>query len=288
MVASFSRSGQRATPKGRGMRPSNQKPDKSRSETTAGKAPAVQAAPVAVSPTGCEGALARVIQSARVLAEDNRDGARDSAKGAAREQLAVTLRELDPDTALKIRTLMIAGRDGQIVTSSSASVADASADIASMADSVENGPLLAEHLLRGHAIACAVGIDLDRPLAEWQSRSADGLDERAWLSFGKQLATSGPGDWQCLAIVEAGTQGLSKLFLKLGDRAWWSFQAQLDRPTLAGVEKERRALARRRLKGIPSNTLETLISRLGNAQGRALRRAGRAIIARVGQSSPTG
>jgi hypothetical protein len=263
------------------MRPSNQKPDKSRTETTAGRATAVQAAPVAVSPTGCEGALARVIQRARVLAEGNRD-----ANGAAREQLAATLRELDPETALKIRTLMLAGKDGQIVTGGT--VADAGADIASMADSVENGPLLAEHLLRGHAIACAVGIDLDRPLAEWQSRAADGLDERAWLSFGKQLASSGPGDWQCLAIVEAGTQGLSKLFLKLGDRAWWSFQAQLDRPTLAGVEKERRALARRRLKSIPSNTLETLVGRLGTAQGRALRRAGRAIIARVGQSSATG
>jgi hypothetical protein len=264
------------------MRPSNQKSDKSRSESTAGRASPVQAAPVVVGPTGCEGALARVIQQARVLAGDNR-----SASAEARDQLAATLRELDPETALKIRTLLIAGRDGQIITGTgaSASLADAGADMASMADSVEKGPLLAEHLLRGHAIACAVGIDLDKPLTEWQSRSAEGLDERAWLSFGKQLASSGPGDWQCLAVVEAGTQGLSKLFLKLGDRAWWSFQAQLDRPTLAGVEKERRALARRRLKGIPSNTLETLVSRLGTAQGRALRRAGRAICARIGQPS---
>jgi hypothetical protein len=287
------------------MPPSNQKADKSRVESAVGRGSAAQAAASAVAPTpsGCEGVLARVIQRARVLAEGNRAAAEASPSARSRqaapagtsgdpsadalEQLAVTLRELDSETAIKIRTLMVAGRDGQSIGGiAGISQADAGADLATLvASSGESGALLAEHLLRGHAIACAIGIDLDRPLAEWQSRSSDDLDERAWLSFGKQLASSVPGEWQCLAIVEPGTQGLSKLFLKLGDRAWWSFQAQLDRPTLAGVEKERRALARRRLKGIPSNTLEALVGRLGSVQGRALRRASRAICARVGHLS---
>jgi hypothetical protein len=305
MVASSSRSEQRDAPKGIGMPPSNKTADKSRVESGVGRGSATQAAasPVAPTPSGCEGILARVIQRARVLAEGSR-AAQTSASARSRqaapaassgdssadalEQLAVTLRELDPETAIKIRTLMVAGRDGQSIGGPSAiSQADAGADLASVvASSGESGALLAEHLLRGHAIACAIGIDLERPIAEWQSRSSDDLDERAWLSFGKQLASSVPDEWQCLAIVEPGTQGLSKLFLKLGDRAWWSFQAQLDRPTLAGVEKERRALARRRLKGIPSNTLEALVGRLGSVQGRALRRASRAICARVGHLSP--
>jgi hypothetical protein len=93
-------------------------------------------------------------------------------------------------------------------------------------------------------------------------------------------------DWQCLAIVEPGTQVISKLYVKLGKRAWWSFQAQLDRPTLRGAEKERRALVRRRFKGIALNNLDDLVARLRNVQGRALRRAARAICARVGPASP--
>jgi hypothetical protein len=289
------------------MPPSNQKPDKSRVESAVTRGSAGQAPnSAAPSPSGCEGALARVIQRARVWAEGesaaprasssrsrqpSAAGAPDASNADAREQLALTLRELDAETAHKIRVLMVAGKDGHITGGVAASASQPGADIdfASMvADSGESGAQLAEYLLRGHAIACAIGIDLDRPLAEWQSKSSDDLDERAWLSFGKQLASSAPEEWQCLAIVEPGTQGLSKLYLKLGDRAWWSFQAQLDRPTLAGVEKERRALARRRLKGIPSNTLEAVVGRLGSVQGRALRRASRAICARVGQLSAAG
>jgi hypothetical protein len=248
--------------------------------------------------------LARVIARARVLAEDNRETRRalpsgrsrpnaaaaaqpapDSPSAIAREELATTLRALDPETALKIRTLMIAGRDGQSIggVNVNVSLLDADAGFAVMAaDSGENGPLLIEYLLRGHAIACAVGIDLDKPLNEWQSKASDDLVERAWLSFGKQLATSAPEDWRGLVVVEPRTQELRKLYLKLGDHAWWSFEGVLDRPTLAGVEKERRGLTRRRLKGISTDTLSTLVARLSSVQGRALRRAGRAICARVG------
>ena len=258
-------------------------------------------------PLRCEEALASVIARARALAEDthatrqhlpsgrSRPGAEaasppsDAHTDGARAQLTAALGELDPEVALKIRQLMIAGRDGQSVATVklNVSLVDAESAFSVMAaDSGENGPLLIEYLLRGHAIACASGIDLDRPLAEWRSRSADNLEERAWLSFGKQLANSASADWQCFAIMDPGTQGISKLYVKLGDRAWWSFQAQLDRPTLRGAEKERRALVRRRFKGISSNDLEALVLKLNGVQGRALRRAARAICARVGQASP--
>lgn len=253
--------------------------------------------------------LASVIARARAVSEDTRETrqhlpsgrARAGAGGEstkdqgdaraddARAQLTTALGELDPETALKIRRLMVAGRDGQSVATVNVNVSlsDAEAAFATMAaDSGENGPLLVEYLLRGHAIACASGIDLDRPLADWRARSADNLEERAWLSFGKQLANSTSADWQCFAIMDPGTQGISKLYVKLGARAWWSFQAQLDRPTLRGAEKERRALGRRRFKGVSSNDLEGLVVKLRGAQGRALRRAARAICARVGQAGP--
>jgi hypothetical protein len=264
--------------------------------------PAKQAVPA--KPGGCEEALERVLQRAGALAEDSHDTRQHLPSGRARpdgagdveaapgssagEQLTTLLRELDPETALTIRTLMIAGRDGQSIPAVNVNLtlSDSDAGFAVMAaDSRENGPLLLEYLRRGHAIACAAGIDLERPLEDWQARSPNDVDERAWLSFGKQLATSAPGEWQCLCVFDPSTRELSKLYLRLNDRAWWSFQALLDRPTRAGVEKERRALARRRLKGVPASTLDGLAGRLGSARGRALRRAARAICARLGQPS---
>jgi len=204
----------------------------------------------------------------------------------AQQELNTLLRQLDPEMALKLRTLMIAGRDGQGVgkVKVNLSLSDAEAGFAAMADdSSQNGPLLVEYLRRGHAAACAAGVNLDGPLANW-GPAADSLDERAWLSFGTQLATSKPEEWSCIGIVGPGSRQISKLYLKLGDHAWWSFQAVLDRPTQAGVDKERRSLARRHLKGIATSTLEAIVGHLGNAEGRALRRAARAIQARIGSS----
>lgn len=202
-----------------------------------------------------------------------------------REALASALRELEPELALKLRTLLIAGRDrrGIGAVNANASSSDAEAGLAKMAaDSGDDGPLLIDYLQRGHAIACATGIDLEGPFADWQA-SAGSLDDRAWLSFGKQLASSDPGDWQCIGIVDPETRDVSKLYLKLGDHAWWSFQSVIDRPTLASVAKDQRALSRRRVKGMSTNSLQSLVGRFESSRGRALRRAARAIRARVGQ-----
>lgn len=251
----------------------------------------------------CEEALARVIGQARVLAEDThrsrgalqsgRSGPSsehvtpEAASRRALEGLTATLRGLEPETALKIRTLMIAGRDAQSVGAVDVkiSLADTEATFEIMAaDSGENGPLLIEYLMRGHAIACASGVDLERSLVDWRARSADDVDERAWLSFGRQLAKSHPHDWQCLGIVGPGTRKLAKLYLKLGDRAWWSFQSLIDRPTQADMVKEQKGLGRRRSHAISMNSLDLLVSELDDVSGRALQRAGRAIRARVGST----
>jgi hypothetical protein len=246
-----------------------------------------------------------VIQLARELADDNNDtrGTLESGrvrppgegpaidleavKSLALERLTSTLRELDPQTALKIRTLMLAGRDGQNIGKVDTHVSlDAGAAFAIMAaDSSENGPLLIEYLRRGHALACAAGIDLEQPLADWQGRSADDIDERAWLSFGRQLAASTTRDWQCVGIIDSGTQSLSKLYLKFGDRAWWSFHALIDRPTPAGLARERKAHARGRSRSIVTTSLDAIAGKLDSLRGRALQRAARAIRARIGYSA---
>jgi hypothetical protein len=276
----------------------------SRSDEKQDKRPGAPVAPSAKA-TSCEGALTRVLQLAHSLAQDTRETrktlpsgrakqreeeppaspALDSHRALAHEKLNAALAELDPETALKLRTLMVAGRDGRSIgaVNINLSMSDTEAGFAAMAaDSGENGPLLIDYLRRGHAMACAAGIDLETPLSEWHSQGNSNLDERAWVSFGKQLAASHPGDWKCMGIIDPSTRELGKLYLKLGDRAWWSFQAVLDRPTLAGVEKERRALTKRRMKAVSTTTLEAFAGQLGGARGRALRRAGRAICARVG------
>jgi hypothetical protein len=277
------------------MATSSGKRDKSQVQATGAKNPAERrsAAVAGLNRSPCERALSSVIQQALALDDDMRQArgegqqvTPEAANAQARERLTLTLRELDPEATNKIRTLMVAGRDGQGigVVDTSVSLSETETAFAALAaGSDENGPLLVEYLRRGHAIACAAGIDLERPLTEWQASSADDVDEGAWLSFGRQLAGSSTRDWQCLGVMDPRTQSLSKLYLKLGDRAWWSFQALIDRPTPAGMAKERKAHTRQHSRSIATNSLEAIAGKLDSLRGRALQRAARAIRARIGQ-----
>ena len=206
----------------------------------------------------------------------------------ARQSLEQALEGLDAETALKLRTLMIAGRDVKSISdvNTNMTLADSKSAFAAAAlDASQSGPLLADYLRRGHALACATALDLERPLAGWLSLVPGNLDERAWLSFGKQLAKADPNDWQCLAFVDAGSGGISRLYLRLEEHAWWSFQSIMDRPSAASVEKQRRALSSRRSKGMMTQSLSAIVAKLSLTEGRALRRAARAIRARVGEAA---
>ncbi len=256
----------------------------------------VRAVPVATAPavreSSFEAVLGRVVRlahggTAQALSVAGEKAPVASATPAAQatpqQSLALALEGLDPELALKLRTLAVAGRDGQNITAVQANVARADAAFTTAAGgSSEDRALFADYLRRGHALACATGLDLEKPVAGWSSTGPQSLDERAWLSFGKQLAGSQPDDWQCLAFVEPGAQQISKLYLKLGEHAWWSFQAVLDRPSAAAVDKQKRALASRRSKGVATASLKAVVQRLSGTEGRALRRASRAIRARVG------
>jgi hypothetical protein len=187
----------------------------SRSDEKQDKRPGAPVAPSAKA-TSCEGALTRVLQLAHSLAQDTRETrktlpsgrakqreeeppaspALDSHRALAHEKLNAALAELDPETALKLRTLMVAGRDGRSIgaVNINLSMSDTEAGFAAMAaDSGENGPLLIDYLRRGHAMACAAGIDLETPLSEWHSQGNSNLDERAWVSFGKQALPEAGG-----------------------------------------------------------------------------------------------
>jgi hypothetical protein len=246
----------------------------------------------------CELALLRLLGAAPG-AELQADAPLAAAQPAERAlRLLASLRELEPEMAVKIQTLLISGRDGQGVGSAPVNAAlamespgtaglAAAAVPAATIDWGESGVQLVDYLRRGHAIACAMNIDVDSPLASWRPPASPDLDDRAWLSFGKQLASSSPADWQGFGVPGSPAQGLSKLYLKRGGSAWWSFQTVLDRPTPGGVAKERRALAKRRTKGVPVQTLDTLVGQLRGAHGRALLRASRAIRARMGGLGPS-
>jgi len=253
---------------------------------------------------------AKPTKAATAAAAASRDEPRSAAAAelAPQQRLRQTLENLEPEMALKVRTLMIAGRDGQDIASVrlNMTLEDSEAAFAAAArDASENGPLLADYLRRGHALACAAAIDLERPIAGWVSTSAVTLDERAWLSFGRQLANSEPDEWQFLGCVEPGGQEITRLYVRLPDHAWWSFQSVLDRPSSASVTKETKGLSSRRSKGVMASSLKALVARLAAAsagntgsssrsaapkrtavQGRALRRAARAIRARVGHIVP--
>jgi hypothetical protein len=251
--------------------------------------------PAALEP--CEAALAAVIGLAEAGSHQatkpgtaepaNAAGAVKSSVEDVEKQLAQLLGDFEPEMALKLRALLLSGKgDTEIpVVGFSTALGDGESALRALAsDLSESGSLATECLRRGHALACAAGVPLEQPVSAWGAAIARNLDERAWLSFGRQLAKSAPEDWQCLALLDAKTQQVSKLYLKLGENAWWSFQAQIDRPSAAAVYSAGRALERRRSKSTTTRSLHSVAPRLCATEGRALRRAARAIRARVGKT----
>ncbi|HEU4582177.1 MAG TPA: hypothetical protein VFS67_28170 [Polyangiaceae bacterium] len=231
----------------------------------------------------CETALQHVIELAQATLD-----AGELAEPSPQQRLTRALRELPPETALKLRTLMIAGRDGRGIhaVQTNLTLGDGDAAFGAAADDAgESGPLLAEYLRRGHALACAAGLDLEQPLASWGSVEHD-LDARAWRSFGRQLAQSQPDDGQCLTVAPAKGQGVSVLYVRLGESGWWSFRALLERPCVTAIDRQGLALDNERATTASLLSLKAVAPLLRAAEGPALRRAAQAIWARVGAPAP--
>jgi hypothetical protein len=179
---------------------------------------------------------------------------------------------------------MIAGRDGREIhtVQTNMTLGDGEAAFGAAADDAgQSGPLLADYLRRGHALACAAGVDLEQPLASWSSVEQD-VEGRAWRSFGRLLAQSHPEDWRCLTVPSEG-HVITKLYVKLDKGAWWSFQTLLERPSVEAVDSEQAMLDQSRSKAESMPSLKGVAALLHGAEGPALRRAARAIRARVGE-----
>lgn len=245
------------------------------------------------APTSCAEALESVIALAEALLREPLARAEDCSvpehtgpdgSGGAQQRLALALHNLEPELALKVRTLMVAGRDGQSIHSVKIhlTLADGSSTFQAAAnDTSENGPLLAEYLRRGHALAQASGLDLERPIAGW-ARAEASRAERDWQRFGRQLAQSHPDEWQCWLVAGVAPDRHGQLYLQHPEHGSWSFHAGLDRAepaALAGLARSAEG------EGIATRSLGALVPRLRKAQGVALRRAARAICARVGAAT---
>lgn len=204
-----------------------------------------------------------------------------AAQGTEPEALAGVLRELEPEAALKLRILMVAGREGRDIGAIHGAMTSAEQDSSHAALELgRSGAQLGEFLSRGHAIACATQFDLEAPLARWAIAERSELEERVWLRFGRQLAMQPLDEWECLGAT-SGSAGdpLAKLYLRLGKTVWWSFGSVIDRPSPASVKSEGR---RRTGKNAKLGRLRDIPAHGCQPDRRALRRAIRAIRARVG------
>lgn len=194
-------------------------------------------------------------------------------------ELASLLQDLPAEARSKLRVVMAAGRDGSSLGSAHAS-ASAPQGSPAPAELESAGERLGDYLARGYAIACATEFPLDVAFDRWSASESGELEERVWLRFGRQLAASPPEEWECVGAVGASGERLAQLYLRLGKAVWWSFGAVLDRPSPEMVRKEGRARSGRHSKLGP---LRKVAERRCEPQRRALRRALRAIRARIGK-----
>lgn len=197
--------------------------------------------------------------------------------GNAHDALSRTLDRLGTEHASRLAAVMVAGRDG-IALSAAASQITKEPTPRPVA---QTG--LADFLQRGQSIAYATEFPLERPLEKWSEWSPRNLVERAWLSFGRQLALSRPDEWECFGLTDAPlTRQLTRLYLRASGGTWWSFRRQLDRPSARVAEMARAGAASTLLA---CGSLTWFADARCFTEGRALRRALHAIRARLGACS---
>ena len=204
----------------------------------------------------------------------------------AKSELQRLISALPAESVTKLFVLFQAGRDGRDIGRIDTALvsADDRARISSKLCS-EHGPRLLEYLRRGHAIACATALDLEAPLPQWTAAAAESLEERVWLRFGQQLALNPPETWKCLGTRIPEEDNVAKLYLQSAGKAWWSFRRVLDRPSPEQVKSVQRRRAKASSPRALPSTLADIAALPVAVEHRALRRALRAIRARMGLTS---
>jgi hypothetical protein len=200
----------------------------------------------------------------------------------ALDGLKLFVRSLDDETRDKLQALMRAGREAQSLPEVHGASAGATRPAGDeLHDLFSDGRASLDHLQCGHAVACATGLDLESKRARWSALGANGsLDSRVWSRFGRELARSSPNEWSCLAVLNREHR-LEKLYLRRGDRVWWSFDSLVDRPSERQLARER-ALYETRRRKIVWLPLEDVLGRETGQDRTAVRRAARAMSARLG------
>ena len=191
---------------------------------------------------------------------------------AARLELAQLIKALDPGSRGKLVALMSAGKNAQAISAVLPEPGTESAPEPFSGASIRD-------LQRGLGIARATAFDLEQPLEAWaRARAKAGVEERVWLSFGKELARSTAAEWTCLVAVSPG-DALDKVYLRRGDGAWWSFGASLERPPGSEVARlsGKQPKGRRKLSVLP---LGAIVPARCRADRSVLRRAAAALSAR--------
>lgn len=207
-----------------------------------------------------------------------------TAPNAAALELHQALGRLAPESGLKVCALLLAGQDGREIASVVTPTLDAEVSTWFSVEALSaRGAKLADYLQRGYAIACATDIDVEAPIARWARTGPSNLEDRVWLSFGKQLANSDPSEWSCLSVTAGREKSeVTKLYLQRAGKAWWSFRRVLDRPSPAVVRQAQRGADRGGARGSTDASLQKVLTYSVGVEYQALQRAVRAIRARLG------
>lgn len=212
---------------------------------------------------------------ARVLSMARKAEASDELRAALRSELQA----LNPKSQARLSTLLNIGREAHVRTSLSPKSA-APLDVLALC---ETQTLSQRYLERGLAAACAGKLTLDAPTAQaLDGDQRPSVYERAWSRFGRELASSEPGEWSWFACYKGRSRMLDKLYVRHGKNAWWSFATGLDRPMREQIDVDRRRSKNTRQSN-QGSSLESLLDQQGSPSRRALRRALTSVHARLGK-----
>ena len=226
---------------------------------------------------------------ARVLSMARQAEASTEFQAEFREQLQA----LPPQSKARLGVLLNLGREahGVALRTELSKTRAASKDAASAKDAApldvlalcEATTLSQRYLERGLAAACAGKLALDAPASDaLQPDQRLSVYERAWSRFGRELASSEPGEWSWFACYKGRSRMLDKLYVRHGNSAWWSFATSIDRPLREQIDVDHR----RATNGRPNrqgSSLESLLSQESSPSRRALRRALTSVHARLGK-----
>ena len=217
--------------------------------------------------------LSRVLDLARQAQES------DELKAALRSELQA----LPTKSKARLENLLNIGREAhdlaRVRTTLSPKVA-APLDVLALC---ETRTLSERYLERGLAAACAGKLTLDAPTAQAsEGDQKPSVYERAWSRFGRELASSEPGEWSWFACYKGRSRILDKLYVRHGKSAWWSFASGLDRPLREQIDVDRRRSKSGR-QSSDGSSLESLLNQESAPTRRALLRALTSVHARLGK-----